>query len=420
MTQLKRDRPVTKPNYLKIILSATLAIWFIIPIILLKPLKKIYIAPIQTGRIGHFVLDTEIMLARIHADENDAKKRFLVIWVPESRISNLYVYTIWKQIIHIVPYNFLSSAVLVTAVYFEKLVKIKLTYRFVGWDGYLPYGHLLVDKQAAFFIPETDQQECIRTLKLNGIDVNKEWVCILARDSEYLNREMPNLKWDFNSYRNSNIHTYIESGEYLASKNILVFRMGSHVSQPFVSHTSELVIDYANSKWRNEKLDVFLAAKCLFFISSGTGLDAIAYAVRKPILTVNLAQPLHVHRFHKDHIFILKKFFYRKENRFLNIKDFYELGVAEGFTIDNPRHLRTQDFERLGIDVIDNSSAEIKDATAEMYEFLSDKDDEAKELSTAQQLFWGKYPDLPGIVKPETELGRIGEKFIHQNPWFLE
>lgn len=420
MTKLKRDRPITKPNYLKIMLSATLGIWFIIPIILLKPLKKIYIAPVQTSRIGHFVLDTEIMLARIHTDEIDAKKNFLVIWVPDPTISNHYVYNIWKQIIHIVPYSVFSSAILATAIYLEKLTKIKLTYRFVGWDGYLSYEHLLVDRQAFFYIPKTDEQECIKTLQIHGIDVNKKWVCILARDSEYLNRVMPDLKWDFNTYRNSNINTYKEAAEYLSSKNILVFRMGTHVGQPFESSKSELIIDYANSEWRTEKLDIYLAAKCLFFISSSTGLDSIAFAARKPVLIVNYAQPLSILRHQKNHTFILKKFFSRKENKFLSLNEFYELGVADGFTIDNPKHLRTQDFARLGIDVIDNSSIEIKDATAEMYAFLTDKNDDVKELSAAQQLFWKKFPDLPGIPKSETALSRIGEKFIHQNPWFLD
>ena len=40
MTQLKRNKPIIKPNYLKIMLRATLGIWFIIPIILLKPMKN--------------------------------------------------------------------------------------------------------------------------------------------------------------------------------------------------------------------------------------------------------------------------------------------------------------------------------------------------------------------------------------------
>ena len=51
---------------------------------------------------------------------------------------------------------------------------------------------------------------------------------------------------------------------------------------------------------------------------------------------------------------------------------------------------------------------------------LTDKNDDVKELSAAQQLFWKKFPDLPGIPKSETALSRIGEKFIHQNPWILD
>ena len=47
------------------------------------------------------------------------------------------------------------------------------------------------------------------------------------------------------------------------------------------------------------------------------------------------------------------------------------MGSIDGFTVDNPRHLRTQDFERLEIDVIDNTASEIKDVTVEMYEFLA-------------------------------------------------
>jgi putative glycosyltransferase (TIGR04372 family) len=420
MKELKRYSPITKPNYVKIILSITLGIWFLLAIILLKPLKKIYLAPIQTSRIGHFVLDTEIMLARIHIDQLSSRKKFLVIWIPESLISNHYVYTIWKQIIHIAPYNLFTSATLLAAIYLEKLTKIKLTYRFIGWDGYLPYEHLLLNKEAIFHVPKNDEQECIKTLQLNGIDADKAWVCILARDSEYLNRMQPGLNWDYNSYRNSDIDTYKEAAEYIASKNILVFRMGTHVGQPFVSKKSELIVDYANSDWRSDKLDVFLAAKCLFFISSGTGLDAVAFATRKPVVTVNMAQPLVFIKCYKDQIFILKKFFFRKTNKFLNIEEYYKLGVTNGFTVDNPRHFRTQDFERLGIDVIDNTPTEIKDAAEEMYELLTGKNKGLKGLSKIQKIFWDKFPDVLGTNSTTTAHSRIGKKFIEENRWLVE
>jgi putative glycosyltransferase (TIGR04372 family) len=416
----KRNRPITLPNYPKIIISIAFGIWFIVVIILIKPYKKIYIAPIQTSRIGHFVLDTEIMLARIHLDQIKSGKKFLVIWVPDSSISNDYAYSIWRQIIHIVPYNLFTSAILLAATYLEKLTRIKLTYRFAGWDGYLPYEHLLLDQPVFFKIPKNDEKECIKMLKLNGIDVNKKWVCILARESGYLDNILPGYEWDYNSYRNSNIDTYIDAAEYLASKDILVFRMGSHVSQLFMSKKNELIIDYANSTWRSDKLDIYLAANCLFFISSSTGLDAIPFATRKPVVTVNLAQPLTLMKCQRNHIFILKKFLLRKTNEFLNIQQYYQLGLINGFTVDNPRHLRTQDFERLGIDVVDNTPAEIKDATMEMYDYLINTNNRAKVLNRSQKVFWDKFPDVPGTAKPTMAQSRIGKKFIQNNRWLIE
>jgi putative glycosyltransferase (TIGR04372 family) len=257
-------------------------------------------------------------------------------------------------------------------------------------------------------------------LQLNGIDVDKKWVCILARGSEYLGNVQSDYKWDFNSYRNSNIDTYIDAAEYLASKNILVFRMGTHVSQPFKSKKTDLIIDYANSNWRSDKLDIFLAANCLFFISSSTGLDAIAFARRKPMLTVNLAQPLTFMKCQRDHIFIFKKFVHRKTNKLLNIQQYYQLGAIDGFTVDNPKHLRTQDLERLGIDVIDNTPAEIKDATEEMYDFVVNRSNGAKDLSKPQKVFWDKFPDVPGASKPTKTQSRIGKTFIQQNHWLIE
>ena len=419
MKQLSRNKPITKEKYAKIFFYLIIGIWFVTPILILRPFKKIYFAPLQTSRIGHFILDTEILLARVHADQVNSRKKIFVIWVPDSYICNYYVYNIWKQKISIVPYNVVTSAILLTAVYLEKIIKIRITYRFIGWDGYLPYQQLLENTPAIFGMPEEDEKECIKALQLNGVDISKQWVCILARDNEYLNRTQKNLSWDFNSYRNSNIETYKDAAEYLASKDIIIFRMGVHVEKSFTSNNPKLIIDYANSDWRTEKLDIFLSAKCLFFISSSTGLDAAAYATRKPILTVNLAQPLSFIKCKANHFFILKKFFYKKTNKFLSVKQFYELGSIDGFTVDNPRNLRTQDFERLGIEVIDNTASEIKYAAIEMYEFLT-RNYNATEFSEDQMKFWENFPNVPGFDKSMPVLGRIGAGFIHQNPWLLD
>jgi hypothetical protein len=420
MTKLNRNKPITKIKYSKIFINISIGIWFVIPILLLRPLKKIYLAPLQTSRIGHFILDTEILLARIHLDQVHTRKKIFVIWVPEYFICNKYVYNIWKQKIHIVPYSLITTAILFTATYVEKVLKIRTTYRFIGWDGYLPYVHLLNVTPTVFSMPKEDEELCLRTLKINGIDISKKWVCILARDSKYLNSVAPDLDWDFNSYRNSNIDTFKIAAEYLAEKDIITFRMGVITEKPFSSDKSDLVIDYANSIWRDEKLDIYLAIKCLFFISTGTGLDSISVATRRPLLWVNQAQPLHVYRSKNDFMFITKYLYLRDENIFLSPSNFYELGVNEGFTVDNPLHLRAQDFSRLGVEIIDNTDAEIKEATVEMHDFLTKQDIEKLQLNVEQIKFWKTFPEDERLDNSGPPKSRVCKSFLRQNPWLAQ
>jgi len=420
MIESNRSKPITKKKYSRIFVDILIGIWFVIPILLLRPLKKIYLAPLQTSRIGHFISDTEILLARIHLDQVHTRKKMFVIWVPESFICNKYVYNIWKQKIHIVPYSLITTAILFTATYVEKVLKIRTTYRFIGWDGYLPYVHLLNVTPTVFSMPKEDEELCLRTLKINGIDISKKWVCILARDSKYLNSVAPDLDWDFNSYRNSNIDTFKIAAEYLAEKDIITFRMGVITEKPFSSDKSDLVIDYANSIWRDEKLDIYLAIKCLFFISTGTGLDSISVATRRPLLWVNQAQPLHVYRSKNDFMFITKYLYLRDENIFLSPSNFYELGVNEGFTVDNPLHLRAQDFSRLGIEIIDNTDVEIKEATVEMHDLITRRDIEKLELNVEQIKFWKMFPEDKRLDNSGPPKSRVCKSFLKRNPWLAQ
>lgn len=419
MDNYDRSTPITKPKYLLIFFQILIASVFLLIIFLLRPVKRIYIAPLQTSRIGHFVTDTEILLACIHTDQLKAKKIFFIVWIAESFISNEYVYSIWKQKINVVKNNVLTEAILVSAIYVEKLLKFKLTYRFVDWDGYLPYVHLLQETPTVFSMLEKDEEECIRILESNGIDLTKKWVCILNRDEVYLERTFNNLQWSYNNYRNSDINTYRLAADYLAEKNIITMRMGSKYTKTFSSDKSKLVIDYANASWKSPKLDIYLASKCLFFLSSGTGLDAVAVAMRKPLVLVNLAQPLHLLRSKHKHIFITKYFYSKDKKHFLNFNDYYQLGIKSGFTIDNPRHLRAQDLTRLNIETIDNSEIEIKDAVAEMYESMTEGNLNKLELDNDQLCFWQSFPRDKRLDNCGPPLARIGKRFLEQNLWLL-
>ena len=411
--------PNTKASVLKTLVQVLIGGWFVLLILVIRPIVKVYFAPLATSRIGHFILDTEILLLIIKSENTSQRVRKVVFWIPDKLISNDFVYQIWSKNLKIIKSNRLTHSIYTSALVFEKLTKIKLTYRFKSWDGYLPFLHKLETENISFSISKEDEQECLETLKDQGIDTARPWVCLLARDEEYLNTSQPNLLWTFNSYRNSNIDTYLRAAEWLASKKVITFRMGVHVQKPFLSNNNPFIIDYATGGWRTEKMDIFLAMKCLFFLSTSTGLDAVAIATRKPLLVVNLAQPLTGLRTKSNHIFILKKFYSKSTKSFIGINKYLNIGLSGGFSVDNPRHLRGQDFERFDIEVIDNSSDEILGATQEMFQLVS-KLPLTTPLSINQRRYWIKFPFYNTLDVHGQPKSRIGKKFIDQNLWLLD
>jgi putative glycosyltransferase (TIGR04372 family) len=129
-------------------------------------------------------------------------------------------------------------------------------------------------------------------LKAQGWSEGEPFVCLLARDPSYLSlwlgrdRISRSQSGGFHDYRNSNISTYLEAAEWLATKGVWVIRMGSVVEKPFVS-TNPRVVDYANSNSKSDFLDVWLFASCNFCITTGTGPDYVAQLFRRPTLLLN-------------------------------------------------------------------------------------------------------------------------------------
>ena len=116
---------------------------------------------------------------------------------------------------------------------------------------------------------------------------DKKFVCLLVRDSEYMNQLSPNRNNNYTNYRDSDITTYVKASEALADLGYTVFRMGEKVKKPLISANPK-VIDYATNGMRTEFLDVFLCANCSFMFTSGTGLDEVSRVFKRPISYVNI------------------------------------------------------------------------------------------------------------------------------------
>ena len=92
-----------------------------------------------------------------------------------------------------------------------------------------------------------------------GIPAGAKIACLLGRDEAYMKSFNAPATYIM-QYRNSDINTYKNAAEYLASQGWYVLRMG-FVTGKAIEWENERIIDYAN-RYRDPFLDVYIFYHC--------------------------------------------------------------------------------------------------------------------------------------------------------------
>lgn len=187
-----------------------------------------------------------------------------------------------------------------------------------------------------------------------------------------------------------------------------MIRMGSVVKEPLQTNNPK-IIDYPLRE-RTDLLDIYLGAKCRFFLCDGAGPASIPMAFRRPIVWANYVQLETIISFGPQDLFIPKKLWLSKEQRFLTLHEILKLEVKGTARMK-------QYYEQLGIEPIENTPEEITALTLEMDERLKGTWQTTEEDEQLQRCFWTivKSNELNQTIRP-----RIGVEFLRQNREFLK
>ena len=222
------------------------------------------------------------------------------------------------------------------------------------------------------------------------------------------------MNWHYHDYRNTNIKNYKLAAEELANRGYFVFRMG--LNEYELISDNKRVIDYSFSKYRSEFMDIFLASKCKFAISNSLGLDGVCALFHKPIAFVNMVPLAYLQSYYLRCIFLFKKHFSSEKNRYLSINEIFDLGLASS--------LKTEDFEKKRIKLIENSPEEIRDIAIELDDRLNKKFVETLEQKNLQKKFLHLYEKNLEKTYTRQLHGKIlaspSSNFLKKNKYFLE
>jgi len=401
----KGGRSVLLRKFLRVPLLA-LAIPIVLILRALRPLVLVRFGQLNSLPIGMFAAATEMYLCQRDADP--PSNRTMDILHCGDRISNQQLKRMWQRNLHISVWGRLL---------FDA-------------NNHLPGGvphviRLPNDRDPQGLIPRSKSHLCFTAeeeglgqvgLQALGIPEGAPFICFYARDTGYKGRDTGNL-WSsllnqdekLHSYRNTSIQNYVLTAEELVRQGYFVIRMGAVVNEP-LRITNPMIIDYATTS-RSDFMDIFLCAKCSFFLGSTGGLTAVPRIFRRPVIFDNLVPlcPLQMLSIPAGSLFIPKKLWLREHHRFMTFREFLQTWSEE---FNGDKH-----FELIGVDVIENSPEEILAATMEMEARLKGTWSTTERNEELQQRFWSLIEATEANLEYRP---RMGAKFLSQNQKLLD
>jgi len=371
---------------------------------LLRPALVVRFRRLRYDRIGHFAANTEVYLCERDAGLAGGPKRSIDIFYCYGPVCNEQLRHMWGRVLRMWP-GALADPV-------DRLNRLLPggDAHVVAWrDDHARDIHNLLDRCPAHlsFLPE-EELKGRACLKAMGVPEGAKFVCFHARDSAYLESTDPGIDCRLHNYRDSDINNYVLAAEELTRLGYYAIRMGAVVKQA-LQVTDDRIIDYATNGHRSDFMDIYLGAHCAFFISSGTGIDAIPEVFRRPYAFVSLVPLEYASTWNSDHIFIPKKYWLVNEGRFMTFLEIITSGAG--------RFLWSEQYAARGIELIENRPDEIAALAMEMESRLKGTWDATEEDEELQHRFWSVYPrsELHGRI-----VSRIGTDFLRENKELLD
>ena len=175
--------------------------------------------------------------------------------------------------------------------YFRKLI---------GSNYY--YDSDLMSKRPSFELSYKQNNISEKLYKQTGLQKNDWFVCLHIREGNYAG---------YSQIRSCSIENYYPTIKFINKLGGKVIKMGDSTMKK-VPKEIEL-IDYANSDYKSDLLDLYLIKNCNFFLGCSSGLAMLALLFKKDVICVNFHD--FIGAFFGNTKAILFKNFYEKKNR---------------------------------------------------------------------------------------------------------
>ena len=258
---------------------------------LVRPIFRVELCVVAFHRFGHLALEPELFLSIRDFESTLQGKRMFPptarLWSvgPKRAQANKYLGSYWRKELKAWP-SLLISSFLKIGSRFPILSLPENDLSIHGPQNALDRAltHLRISQSEEY----AGRQLCEEL----AIDVSKPIVCLVNRHAaHYASLGQP--EGAGYSIINFDISIFEQTVKMLLGRGYQVVRMGAGSEEPLHINAKGYT-DYALSSARSDFLDVYLASKASFAVSTQTGPDALCLAFRKPVCYIDTARFSHM------------------------------------------------------------------------------------------------------------------------------
>ncbi len=378
----------------------------ILPVLyLVEPFRKIRLGELIDDRIGHLAVNTLIFVRQQEMNGGAARTTHIFI---ASNPANVQLLRMWKRKLNIVQSLWLRRV-------FAGIAPVLKKTRFYQSLDYVGIEHkeMSVKKPILSFTDEEEKhgQDLLQKM---GISENDWFVCFHARDPSYLvNRSGHGIQDNLFEVRNCSINNYAKAARWISDQGGFVLRMGKIVDTS-LDIADPRIIDYS-TLYQNDFMDVYLSAKCRFFLGCSCGLLYVPMLFGVPMGATNFAPFCDTG--HGLLTTYIPKHLRRKGavafTSFVEARDIGLYDIQPGANIGwNKRPY----YDASDTELVENDEDDILDLCMDMMDIIS-----GKASSSRRQRLQGAYRKLyNSTLNDNTFAGQVGPRFAEKYAALIE
>ncbi len=368
------------------------------PIALIFWILKLKFPYINISRIGHLMLECDCFIKE-QLLYVGSKPRAIIL-APKSKSANAAAVKAWSKYFFVIENK--TLVLLMKPFQHHPWTKFDVS-RYVSSnltaDTYRLYNEW-GERSPLLKLNQSEIERGDEVLERLGVPKGTWYVCLHAREGGYSVSDE-----HFHKHRNIAISDFEKAIRYIVSQGGRCVRMGDSTMTPAPKMLG--LIDYALSDYKEAWMDLYLSARCKFFLGSNSGAFSMATVYGVPCAQVGMT-PLSVMGVGINDITIPMIHRSKALNQVLTFDEIFQSEVAS--------YKLTEDYEKAGIVLEHNTPDDILDLTIEIHSRVLG----SYEIKLDDELRQKKFKSL--IKKGHYGYGavsRIGNAFLKKYEYLL-